>query len=67
MFYDFITKSTEIFVAKREALHCTAKASHFFSTKKYWHILDINVCNFIETLTNAIVSFEPPGPEIYSA
>ena len=35
--------------------------SHFFN-KKYWQILDINVCKFNETLTNDIVSFEQLGP-----
>ena len=35
--------------------------SHFFN-KKYWHISDINVWNFNETLTNDVVSFEQPGP-----
>ena len=42
-------------------LHCKS-FSHFFN-KKYWHILDINVWNFNETLTNDVVSFEQPGPD----
>ena len=41
-----------------------AKASHIFSTKKYWHIWDINVWNFNVSLTNDVVSFEQPGPGI---
>ena len=36
-----------------------------FFHKKYWHILDINVWNFNETLTNDVVSFEQPGPDVY--
>ena len=40
--------------------------SHFLNKKywrkKYWRILDINVWNFNETLTNDIVSFEQPVP-----
>ena len=42
-------------------------ASLIFFNKKYWHILDINVCNFNETLTNDVVSFEQPGPEKLSS
>ena len=30
--------------------------------QKYWHIWDINIWNFNETLTNDIFSFEQPGP-----
>ena len=33
---------------------------------QYWQISDINVWNFNETLTNDVVSFEQPGPDIYS-
>ena len=33
-----------------------------FFQHKYWHISDINMWNFNETLTNNIVSFEQPGP-----
>ena len=33
MFYDFITKYTEIFVEKNERSFCNAKASHIFSSK----------------------------------
>ena len=40
-------------------LHCKS-FSHFFS-KKYFYILDINVWNFTEMLTNDVVSFEQPG------
>ena len=43
-------------------LHCKS-FSHFFN-KKYWHISDINVWNFNETLTNVIVSFEQSGPDL---
>ena len=57
MIYDLITKYTGIFVEKNweKLLHCN---------KKYWHIWDITVWNFNETLTNDIVSFEQPGPEV---
>ena len=37
--------------------------SHFFN-KKYWHISDIYVWNFNETLTNDVVSFEQLGLEV---
>ena len=63
--YDFITKNTYIFGWKKweKLLHCFCKSfSHFFN-KKYWHIGDINVWNFNEMLTNAVVSFEQPDPE----
>ena len=36
-----------------------------FFQQKYWHILEINVWNFNETLTNDVVSFEQLGPEKY--
>ena len=31
--------------------------------QKYWHILDISIWNFNDTLTNAIVSFEQLAQE----
>ena len=37
--------------------------SHFFN-KKYWHIWDISVWNFNESLTNDVVSFEQPGLDL---
>ena len=37
-----------------------------FFQQKYWHIWDINVWNFNETLTNDIVSFEQPGPDLHT-
>ena len=40
-----------------------ASFSHF-SNKKYWQISDINVWKFNEMLTNDIVSFEQPGPDL---
>ena len=39
--------------------------SDFFN-KKYWQISDINVLNFNNTLTNDVVSFEQPGPDVGS-
>ena len=53
MLYNFITL---IFCWKNEG------AFHIFSTKN-WHIWDINVGNFHETLTNGFVRFEQPGLE----
>ena len=35
--------------------------------QKYWHIGDINVWNFNETLTNDVVSFEQPDPDLLLA
>ena len=32
-----------------------------FFQQKYWHIWDISVWNFNESLTNDVVSFEQPG------
>ena len=32
--------------------------------QKYWQILDINVWKFNEALTNDVVSFEQPGPDL---
>ena len=36
-----------------------------FFQQKYWHILDVNVRNFNETVTNDVISFEQPGPANY--
>ena len=63
MFYDFITKYTDIFFWNNEISFCTAKASNIFFNKKYWHIWDINVWNFNASLTNDVASFEQPGPD----
>ena len=35
-----------------------------FFQQKFWCISDIKVWNFNETLTNNVVSFEQPGPEL---
>ena len=35
-----------------------------FFQQKNWHISDINVWNFKETLTNDVASFEQPGPNL---
>ena len=40
-----------------------AKLLTFFQ-QKYWHVWAINVWNFNETLTNDVVSFEQPGPDV---
>ena len=34
-----------------------------FFRQKYWHIWDINIWNFNETLTNQGISFEQLGPD----
>ena len=65
MFYDFITKYTDIFVEKMKKTFAIQKLLTFFSTKKYWGIWDINVWNFNETLTNDVVSFEQQGPVVW--
>ena len=36
-----------------------------FFQQKYWHISDIKVWNCNETSTNAVVSFEQPGPDLF--
>ena len=36
-----------------------------FFVKKYWHVWDINVRNFNVSLTNDVISFEQPGPDLY--
>ena len=35
-----------------------------FFNKKYWRISVINILNFNNTVTNDIVSFEQPGPDV---
>ena len=37
---------------------------HTIFQQKYWPISDISVWNFNETLTNDVVSFEQPGPDM---
>ena len=39
------------------------KLQSFFN-KKYWQISDIKVWNFKKTLTNDVVSFEQPDPDL---
>ena len=63
MFYNFITKYTDIFVEKMREAFALQKLLTFFQ-QKYWRIWDINIWNFNETLTNDVVSFEQPGPEL---
>ena len=45
------------------ALHCTAKATHIFSAKKFQNICVSLDVNFNESLTNDVVSFEQLGPD----
>ena len=58
-----MTKFTDIFVEKIREAFAMQKFSHFFN-QKYWHISDINIWNFNETLTNNVVGFEQPGPDL---
>ena len=62
MFYDFITKYTDIFVEKMTEAFAM-QASHIFFNKNIgvFEILKF-LRNFNETLTNDVVSFEQPGP-----
>ena len=60
MFYDFVTKHTDIFIKKMREAFALQKLSTFFQ-QNYWRLLDISVWKFNETLTNDIVSFEQPG------
>ena len=64
MFYNFITKYTDIFCWKIREAFALQKLLTFFQQKILAYILDINVWNFNETLTNDVVSFEQPGPEL---
>ena len=54
--WNFLLKKWE------KLLHCKS-FTHFFN-KKYWNIWDINIWNFNDTLTNNVVSFEQPGPDV---
>ena len=36
-----------------------------FFNKKYWRIWEINFWKFNKTLTNEVVSFEQPGPDVF--
>ena len=55
MFYDFITKYTDIFVDKMREAFALQKLLLFFY-KKYWRIWEINFWKFKEALTNDVVS-----------
>ena len=39
----------------------------FALQQKYGHIWEMNFWKFNETLTNDVVSFEQPGPDVYLA
>ena len=43
---------------------CTAKATHIFFSKKFQHTCVSLDVNFDKSLTNDIISFEQPGPEL---
>ena len=58
-FIIFVNKMREAF-----ALPKVQKLLTFFFNKKYWCISDINNRNFNETLTNDVVSFTQPGPDL---
>ena len=66
MFFDFITKYTDIFCWKNEKSFCNAKAFHIFFQQKFLWISDINVSNFNKTLTDDVVNFEQPDPVQFS-
>ena len=53
----------KIFVAKMREAFVVQKLLTFFQ-QKYWQISDINILNFNVTLTNDVVNFEQPGPEL---
>ena len=56
MHWNFLLKKWE------KLLQCKS-FTHFFN-KKYRLIWDINVWNFNDTLTNDVISFEQPGPDV---
>ena len=64
MFYDFITKYTDIFVEKMREAFALRKLLTFFQQKILALIWDINVWNFNETLTNDVVSFKQPDSDL---
>ena len=49
------------FVEKMREAFALQKLRTFFQQKN-WHISDISIQNFKETLTNDVISFEQPGP-----
>ena len=62
-------KYTGIFAEKNVRIFCNAKDSHckrfsHFSNKKYQCICNIIVLNFNEMVTNDVVNFEQPGPDV---
>ena len=63
MFYDFITKYTDIFADKMREAFALQKLLTFFQQKILANLRYLKyVWNFNETLTNDVVSFEQPGP-----
>ena len=60
MFYDFITKYTDIFCWKNAKNFAVQKLLTFFQ-QKYWCIWDINIWNYNDTLSNDVLSFEQLG------
>ena len=52
------------FVDKMREAFALQKLLAFFQ-QKYRQISDIKVWNFNETLTNGVVSFEQPGPDLF--
>ena len=47
--FNLVSKYIDILCWKNVRSFCSAKASHIFSTKKYWGISDIGVWNFNKT------------------
>ena len=62
MFYDFVTKYTDIFVEKMREAFALQKLLTFFQ-QKYWHISNIYVRKVYVTLTNDVVSYKHQGPD----
>ena len=66
MFYDFITKYTDIFVEKMRAAFALQKLLTFFQQKIFAYLI-YKVRNLNETLTNIVISFKQPGPDLRRA
>ena len=64
MFYDFITKYTDIFVENMREAFALQKILTCFQ-QKYWWISNIYVWNVNRKLTKEVVSCEQKGPAQY--
>ena len=61
MFYNFITKYSDIFVAKMREAFAVQKLLTFFSTKNIGLFQILTFENINKTLTNDVFSFEQPA------